>query len=111
MSAEANFTIGDRVRILTINKSEYIGYVECINETLVILHVTICPDWVELKTVFMAEIYKMRRAEPWETFDVLPYFDAEEKEFWRTHWHTRDGIKEKTPEDIKMLEEFFEKWK
>ena len=41
-----------------------------------------------------------------ETFDNTPYINDEEREFWRTHWYTKDGIKEKTAEDIKMLEEF-----
>jgi hypothetical protein len=92
------------------NKSGYIGELLEIKYDTITLRINFgCErENLELK---ISDIEKLRRAEPNETFDTVPYFDAEEKEFWRTHWYTRDGIKEKTPEDIKMLEEFFKKYK
>lgn len=98
---------GHNVRVLLKNKSEYIGIIIEIGfESF-----TLFCDKYAPKEIMFEDVEKFRIAESNETFDTVPHFDAEEKEFWRTHWYTKDGIKEKTPEDIKMLEEFFAKYK
>lgn len=108
---EAMFRKGDRIRIMKKNMGGYIGEIVEIKFDSVVLNVKLFPGDKSTEEVDLHQIEKIRRAEPGETFDTVPYFDAEEKEFWRTHWYTKDGIKEKTPEDIKMLEEFFAKYK
>ena len=98
---------GHKVRVLMKSKSEYIGTVIEIGYQSFTLYFEHCDP----KEIMFDDVDKFRLAKPNENLDNTPYFDEEEKEFWRTHWMTRDGIKEKTPEDIKMLEEFFKKYK
>ena len=96
--------IGDAIRILLNNHNQYIG------EILDIRYDEIDVDIIEIheqKSILLSDIYKMRTRENNEDLNNTPYFDDEEKEFWRTHWITKDGIKEKTPEEIKELEKFF----
>ena len=105
---KVKFYIGDKVRIQYIEwRGGVIGKI-----------LDIFPDSLNIDIKFFgsenvpfSKIWKMRRAEHNEDFNTVPYYDAEEKEFWRTHWITKDGIKEKTAEDIKMLEEFAKKYK
>lgn len=100
------FYVYDRVRVLTGSHGhEYIGQIRRIYADRFVLGM----DGEEI-TVRFSQIDKIRFAASDESFDNTPYFDEEEKEFWRTHWLTRDGLKEKTPEDIRMLEEFERKW-
>lgn len=106
----AVFSIGNRIRIAMKNRSGYIGEITEIKHDTITLRLNFGSERENLE-LKISDIEKLRQAEPNETFDTVPYFDEEEREFWRTHWHTKDGIKEKTPEDIKMLEEFFAKYK
>lgn len=104
---EVKFYIGDKVRI---QYPEYrggiIGTISYIYDDYLKVHV----KDIGYFDIHFSKIQKMRRAECYEDFNTVPYYDAEEKEFWRTHWITKDGIKEKTPEDIKMLDDFFERY-
>lgn len=99
---EVKFYIGDKVRI---QYPEWRGGV--VGEILDIFSDSLTVDVgiFGRKHVPFSKIWKMRRAEHNEDFDTVPYYDAEEKEFWRMHWITKDGIKMKTEEDVKMLEE------
>lgn len=101
-----NFYIGNEVRILYVNHNGIIGWIYNIDADGVDIR-----NEIGIKYIPFSEIKKMRHTKENEDLDTVPYYDEEEKEFWRTHWCTKDGIKEKTEEDIKMLEEFFEKWK
>lgn len=107
------FHKGERVRILAKNYNySCIGDVIEINTDSIILLLIPLSKWDtkrETKRIVLKDIEKIRKAEQDETLDNVPYFDDEEKEFWRTHWCTKDGIKEKTEEDIKMLKDFFSK--
>ena len=105
-TGETKFYKGNRIRVVT-SKGSYIGNIIEISTENMVLHLPLYKGDDTIKVVNFSDIEKMRRAEPNETFDTVPYYDAEEKEFWRTHWHTKDGIKEKTPADIAMLEKFF----
>lgn len=105
---DVKFYIGDKVRIQYPEwRGGVVGDITDIRENSLSVDIGIFGT----KEVPFEKIWKMRRAETNEDFNTVPYYDAEEKEFWRTHWITKDGIKEKTEEDIKMLEEFFEKYK
>lgn len=105
---EVKFYVGDKVRIQYIDwRGGVVGNIAGIFPDSIDIDIGV----FGIKNVPFLKIWKMRRAEHNENFDTVPYYDAEEKEFWHTHWITKDGIKEKTPEDIKMLEEFFEKYK
>ena len=102
----AQFYIDDRIRVVLDSGSSYIGKIVDIKTDSIVLGF----EYHDIKEIKLNDIKKLRRAEPNETFDTVPYYDAEEKEFWRTHWYTKNGIQEKTPEDIAMLEEFFKKY-
>lgn len=108
------FNIGDRVRIQYYPKKEkeypysgggIIGKIKAISHN----SLTIESSFAD-KLVTFDEIFIIKKVSDEENFDNTPYIDDEEREFWRTHWHTKDGIKEKTAEDIKMLEAFFLKY-
>ena len=104
------FQVGDRVRVLHVGRcKEQIGEIKRIYlDRFVIFIGGIIQEEFTWK---FDEVFKIRHNPPNVDMNDEQYFDDEEREFWRTHWHTRDGIKEKTPEDIKMLEEFERKWK
>lgn len=107
MYNEEKFYIGNEVRILYANHTgEIIGWIDNIDSDGVDIQ-----NEISIRYIPFSEIYKMRRTKENENFETIPYYDEEDKEFWRIHWCTKDGIKEKTEEDLKMLEEFFEKWK
>lgn len=106
-TGNTRFYKGDRLRIVLKNKNSYIGELVEIKAESIVLFVPICKGDDSTRELMLEDIDKLRLAESNETFETVPYYDAEEKEFWRTHWYTRDGIKEKTPEDIAMLEKFF----
>lgn len=55
-------------------------------------------------------IFIIKKVDLKENFENTPYINDEEREFWRTYWYTRDGIKRRTAEDSKMLEEFNKKY-
>ena len=109
-AGSARFYKGDKIRVCMKNWNGYIGEIVEIKSYSIVLNVPICKGDDFKREIDLSEINKLRRAEPNETFETVPYYDAEEKEFWRTHWYTRDGIKEKTPEDIAMLESFFNEY-
>lgn len=96
------FERGHKVRVLTKKKQEYLGRVAGIEYDRFNLRFK---DLELEAAIKFADVAKMRMAKPDEDLNSEPYFDDEEKEFWRTHWVTKDGIAEKTPEEIKMLEE------
>lgn len=100
-----NFFIGDYVRIQYKDwKGGVIGVID-----------DIYPDSLEItsgilvKKVLFSEIEKLKKVPRSENFNTVPYYDEEDKEFWRTHWITPEGIKEKTEEDLKILEELYAK--
>lgn len=102
----AQFFINDRIRVILDSGNSYIGEIADIKSDSIVLKF----EYFDSREIKLSEISRLRRAEPNETFNTVPYYDAEEKEFWRTHWYTKNGIQEKTPEDIAMLEEFFKKY-
>lgn len=101
------FHVGDRVRILyKEHKGGIIGIISDISYDSVF----VSNEVYKGREVSFDTIDKMRTVPQSENFETVPYYDKEEEEFWRTHWYTPEGIKEKTPEDIKMLEEYRKKW-
>lgn len=84
------FCIGDRVRVLMENKSEYIGEIHSISSDT--FSIRTCIDYVLIET---EKVSKMRETEKGEDFNNTDYYDDEEREFWRTHWITRNGIEER----------------
>lgn len=103
---DSQFYVGDRVRVLFANHGkELVGPIMEIRAHSFVVYA------MSETVVPYEEVVKIRLAADKEDLNTVPYFDEEEREFWRTHWHTRDGIKEKTPEDIAMLEEFEKTWR
>ena len=101
------FFIGDNVRIQYVDwKGGIIGKISDIFADNLVIYTGIMGE----RIVLFSEIQKMKKVALDETFDTVPFYDEEEAEFWRTHWVTREGIKEKTAEDIRMLEEFKKKY-
>ena len=82
------FKLGDRVRVLLDNKSEYIGKIYAIFCDTFFINTKIDTDIVSF-----SKVAKIRIAPNDETLDTIPFFDEEEKEFWRTHIHSRDGFR------------------
>lgn len=107
-----DIAIGDKVRIQMYPKDEsdkkypysgagMIGKVEAIHFDSFVISLDAFS-----KTIMFDEIFIIRKAGEKESFYNTPFIDDKEREFWHTHWRTPEGIKEKTAEDIKMLEEF-----
>lgn len=102
------YYVGDKVRILFQNWSGgVIGKIVEIHKDCIVLKL----NGQDYQHTSITRIWKMRLAAENETFITVPYFNEEEQEFWRTHWITKKGIKEKTPEEIQMLEKKLEEWK
>lgn len=107
MDDNTKFFIGDNVRIQYVDwKGGIIGKISDIFADSLAIYTSIIGE----RIVSFSEIQKMKKVALDETFDTVPFYDEEEVEFWRTHWVTREGIKEKTAEDIRMLEEFKKKY-
>lgn len=101
------FFIGDNVRIQYVDwKGGIIGKISDIFADSLVIYTSIMGE----RVVLFSEIQKIKKVALDETFDTVPFYDEEEAEFWRTHWVTREGIKEKTAEDIRMVEEFKKKY-
>ena len=109
------FMIGDRVRIQlypTIEKQYpysgggIIGKITVIHHDSFLIRTSIDERYVKFTEVFI-----IKKVDDQENFDNTPYINDEEREFWRTHWQTRNGIKKKSEEDIRRLEEFCKRWK
>ena len=100
------FFVGDNVRIQYVDwKGEIIGEILDISSNNLTITSILGP-----KRISFSKIRKMKKVPYDETFDTVPFYDEEDAEFWRTHWITKDGIKEKTAEDRRMLEKFKKKY-
>lgn len=78
------FIIGDYVRVLYANgHGGIIGEIKDIRTETVL---------IDDRVLWFSEIYKMKEVSREETFDNTPWFDEEEKEFWRTYKITKNGI-------------------
>lgn len=104
------FSVGNRVRVQLYPKKEkeypYSGNA-MIGKIKDIFHNGfIIENGIIAKPIMFGDIFIIRNADENESFDNTPYINDEEREFWRTHWMTKDGIKEKTAEDLEMLKNF-----
>lgn len=104
-----SFCINDRVRIQYEAKQKefpysgggIIGHIKDIfHDSFIVTNF-----WGD-KEIQYNEVFIIKRVDEYENFENTPYINDEECEFWRTHWYTKDGLKKKTEEDIKYLEEF-----
>lgn len=102
------FSIGNKVTVLMLNHNQRIGVITEIQTD----HFRIRPidrhfiPIFDIETVSLSEVKKMRRTSIKDLSNA--YFDEEEREFWMTHYMSRDGIVERTPADIAALRRFFE---
>ena len=109
------FMLGDRVRVQFYPEKEkkypYSGS-GMIGKIAAIYHDSfLIKNNMMHRIVRFTEVFIIKKVDDKENFDNTPYINDEEREFWRTHWITKDGIKKKTAEDSKMLEEFNKEWK
>lgn len=100
------FSIGNKVTVLMLNHNQRIGVITEIRAD----HFRIRPidrhftPIFDIETVSLSEVKKMRRASIKDLSNA--YFDEEEREFWMTHYMSRDGIVERTPADIAALRRY-----
>lgn len=100
------FSIGNKVTVLMLNHNQRIGVITEIQTD----HFRIRPidrhftPIFDIETVSLSEVKKMRRALIKDLSNA--YFDEEEREFWMTHYMSRDGIVERTPADIAALRRY-----
>lgn len=100
------FSIGNKVTVLMLNHNQRIGVITEIQTD----HFRIRPidrhftPIFDIETVSLSEVKKMRRASIKDLSNA--YFDEEEREFWMTHYVSRDGIVERTPADIAALRRY-----
>lgn len=100
------FSVGDKVTVLMQNHNQRVGVITDIQSD----HFRLRPvdrNFVpifDIESISLSDVKKMRRA----SIDDLtkPYFDEEEREFWMTHYVSRDGIVERTPEDIAAMRRY-----
>ncbi len=104
------FSVGNRVRVQLYPKKEkeypysgsgIIGKIKDIFHNGFIIENSIIA-----KPIMFEDIFIIRNADENESFDNTPYINDEERAFWCTHWITKNGIKEKTAEDLEMLKNF-----
>lgn len=94
------FKLLDRVRVLFEKYSGgAIGAVVEINETEFLL----MTDERTIAHISYEKVLRLRKAAIDENFNNVPYYDEHEKEFWKTHCITRDGIRKSTAFDRKNL--------
>lgn len=89
-STNETFKLLDRVRVLFDKYSGgAIGDIVKINEDEFLL-MTVERTIVHIQ---YEKVLKLRKAARDENFNNVPYYDEQEKEFWKTHRITRDGIR------------------
>ena len=100
------YKIGDRVRVQFVAKKypQYpysgggiIGNIKQIYHDYFV---------VNNRKVDFDDVFIIKTVDEHETFDTVPNINDEEREFWRTHWFTRDGIKRKTQKELRILDEY-----
>lgn len=100
------YKIGDRVRVQFVAKKypQYpysgggiIGNIKQIYHDYFV---------VNNRKVDFDDVFIIKTVDEHETFDTVPNINDEEREFWRTHWFTRDGIKRKTRKELRILEKY-----
>lgn len=100
------YKIGDRVRVQFVAKKypQYpysgggiIGNIKQIYHDYFV---------VNNRKVDFDDVFIIKIVDEHETFDTVPNINDEEREFWRTHWFTRDGIKRKTRKELRILEKY-----
>lgn len=100
------YKIGDRVRVQFVAKKypQYpysgggiIGNIKQIYHDYFV---------VNNRKVDFDDVFIIKTVDEHETFDTVPNINDEEREFWRTHWFTRDGIKRKTRKELLILEKY-----
>lgn len=100
------FSVSNKVTVLMLNHNQRIGAITDIQAD----HFCIRPvdrDFLpvfDIETVSLSDVKKMRKASIKDL--SKPYFDEEEREFWMTHYVSRDGIVERTPADIAALRRY-----
>lgn len=101
------FSIGDRVTVLMQNHDQRIGVITKIQSDHFCIH-PIDRNFIpifDIEAISLSGVKKMKIASI-EDF-TKPYFDEEEREFWMTHYMSRDGIVERTPADIAAMRRYF----
>lgn len=101
------FSIGDKAAVLMVNHNRRIGIITEIQSD----HFCIRPvdrnflPVFDIEAISLSDVKKIRAA----SIEDLskPYFDEEEREFWMTHYISRRGIVERTPEDIAAMRRYF----
>ena len=99
------FSIGNKVTILMHNHNQRIGVITDIQaDHFCIRPVDRTSFQFDIESISLSTVRKIRRA----SIDDLskPYFDEEEREFWMTHYVSRDGIVERTPESIAAMRRY-----
>ena len=100
------YKIGDRVRVQFVAKKDpqypysgggIIGNIKQIYHDYFV---------VNNRKVDFDDVFIIKTVDEHETFDTVPNINDEEREFWRTHWFTRDGIKRKTQKELRILEKY-----
>lgn len=100
------FSVGDRVAILMHNHNMRTGVISKIHsDYFCIRPVDKTSFQFDIESISLSTVRKIRRA----SIDDLnkSYFDDEEREFWMTHYVSRCGIVERTPEDIAAMRRYF----
>lgn len=97
-STNETFKLLDRVRVLFEKYSMgAIGAVVEINENEFLL----MTDERAIVHIPYEKVMKLRQAACSENFATVPYYDEQEREFWKTHCITKDGIQKLTAFDKK----------
>ena len=99
------FSVGDKVTILMHNHNMRTGVISKIqSDYFCIRPVDRTSFQFDIESISLSTVRKIRRA----SIDDLSksYFDEEEREFWMTHYVSRDGIVERTPADIAAMRRY-----
>lgn len=99
------FSVGDKVTILMHNHNMRTGVISKIqSDYFCIRPVDRTSFQFDIESISLSTVRKIRRA----SIDDLskPYFDEEEREFWMTHYVSRDGIVERTPANIAAMRRY-----
>lgn len=99
-STNETFKICDRVRVLFEKYSRgAIGAIVNIGENEFLL----MTDERAIVLIPYEKVMKLRQAACSENFATVPYYDEQERKFWKTHSITKDGIQKLTAFDKKIL--------
>ena len=100
-----DFNVGDKVRILMSNKAEYAAHIVSLTADSIELDIEDYNKNTPTKFIEIKNISKIKKIPEDQDLNSEFYFDDDEKEFWRTHIYSKNGLVDRHSIGMPYLDE------